>query len=166
MNRHIHDAMRRPLAEPLGLSRWQLGATTQFFCAALTVMLAGCGGSYVDDKHNFERALLFQRPKDVQVAHSIYWQSPHFTDEHCYFLELQPSDISTILTTLTNLPDVVAFADNQREIPPSLAVERPKWFATSPRSTYEVWTSTNRFNTFGVLRDKKNGRIFVYGQIL
>ena len=59
-----------------------------------------------------------------------------------------------------------AITDDEREIPPSLAVERPKWFAPSPHTTYEVWASTNQFSTFGVLRDKKDGRIFVYGQIL
>ena len=48
--------------------------------AACALMLVGCGGTYVDDKHNFERAFKFQKPKDVQVIHSIYWQSPHFTD--------------------------------------------------------------------------------------
>ena len=134
--------------------------------AAFALMLVGCGGKYVDDKHNFERALKFQRPKDVQVAHSIYWQSPHFTDEHCYFLELQPSEGSDILKTLTTAPDVAPVADDQREIPPSLAVERPKWFVPSPHSAYEIWASTNQFTTFGVLRDKKDGRIFVYGQVL
>ncbi len=134
--------------------------------ASIALTLVGCGGTYVDDKHNFERALQFQRPVDVQVVHSIYWQSPHFTDEHCYFLELQPSEGSSILKTLTTAQDVVPVTDEAREIPPSLAVERPKWFAPSPRSAYELWASTNRFSTFGVLRDKKDGRIFVYGELL
>ena len=134
--------------------------------SAFALMLIGCGGTYVDDKHNFERALKFQRPKDVHVVHSIYWQSPHFTDEHCYFLELQPSEGSAILKTLTTAPDVAPVTGDQREIPPSLAGERPKWFAPSPRSAYEIWASTNQCTTFGVLRDKKDGRIFVYGQIL
>jgi len=144
-----------------------LDAMTRFLAiASLALMLVGCGGTYVDDKHNFERALKFQRPKDVQVVHSIYWQSPHFTDEHCYFLELRPAEGSTILKTLTTAQDVVPVTDEAREMPPSLAVERPKWFAPSPRSAYELWASTNQFSTFGVLRDKKDGRISVYGQIL
>jgi hypothetical protein len=134
--------------------------------ASLALMLAGCGGTYVDDKHNFERALNFQRPKDVQVVHSIYWQSAHFTDEHCYYLEVEPSEDSTILKMLTTVRDVAPVAEGQREIPPRLAIERPKWFAPAPRSAYEIWASTNQFTTFGVLRDKKDGRIFVYGQIL
>lgn len=134
--------------------------------AVIALMLVGCGGTYVDDKHNFERALHFQRPKDVQVVRSVYWQTAHFTDEHCYFLELLPSEGSTIWKTLTSLPDLAVFTGNAREIPPNLAVERPKWFAPNPTAVYEVWASTNHFKTFGVLRDKKDGRIFVYGQRL
>jgi hypothetical protein len=139
-----------------------------FSMSVITALLAlvGCGGTYVDDKYNFERALNFQRPKDVQVVHSIYWQSPHFTDEHCYFLELQPAEGSSILKTLTTGQDVAPVTDAARKIPPKLAVERPKWFAPGARSAYELWASTNQLSKFGVLRDKKDGRIFVYGQIL
>lgn len=131
------------------------------------LILAGCGGTYVDDEHNFERALNFSRPKDVQVGHSVYWQSPHFTDEHCYFLELRPAEGSNLLKTLTTAPDIEPVTDQGEEIPPpGLVVERPKWFAPGPRSNYEVWASPSRFETFGVLRDKRDGRIFVYGQVL
>jgi len=129
-------------------------------------MLVGCGGTYVDDKHNFERAFKFQQPKDVQVVHSIYWQSPHFTDEHCYFFELQPREGSTILKIFTSARDVALVIDEAREMPPGLAMERPKWFAPSARSAYERWASTNQFSPFGVLRDKNDGRIFVYGERL
>ena len=134
--------------------------------ALLALTLLGCGGTYVDEKHNFERALKMQRPKDVQVLHSIYWQSPHFTDEHCFFLELQPAEGSTLLQVLTTAPDVVPVTDESSEMTPRLVVERPKWFAPSPRTAYESWASTNRFSTFGVLRDKADGRVFVYGQLL
>jgi hypothetical protein len=140
--------------------------TRLVFIAVLALTLVGCGGTYVDEKHNFERAFNFPRPKDVKVVHSVYWQSSHFTDEHCYFLELQPVEGSSILKTLTANQDIATFMEQQREIPPSLAVERPKWFAPKSRSAYEIWTSTNRFTTFGILRDMKDGRIFVYGQIL
>lgn len=153
------------------LRRWSLtirrsAMTRSIATAILALTLVGCGGTYVDDKHNFERALKFQRPKDVQVLHSIYWHSPHFTDEHCYFLELQPAEGSTLFKALTSAQDTAPVTDETHEIPPSLAVERPKWFAPNPRSAYELWASTNQFRTFGVLRDKKDGRIFVYGQIL
>jgi len=140
---------------------------TRFIAIAVfTLMLVGCGGTYEDDKHNFERALEFQCPTNVQVVHSIYWRSPHFSDEHCYFLELQPSEGSGILKMLTTVPDVTPVTDASHEIPPSLALERPKWFAPNPHSAYDLWASTNQVSTFGVLRDKKDGTIFVYGQVL
>src|SRR5262245_29043844 len=134
--------------------------------ASLALMLVGCGGTYVDDEHNFERALQFERPQDVRMAHSIYWQSRHFTDEHCYFLELLPAEGSTLLATLTAAQGVVPVTDETEEVPPLLVVERPKWFAPGPRSSYELWASTSRFSTVGVLRDKRDGRIFRYWQLL
>ena len=94
---------------------------TRFVITALALGLVGCGGTYVDEKYNFERALDLPRPKDVQVVHSIYWQSPHFTDEHCYYLELLPSDGSSMWKTLTTTKDVAPVTD-QSEIPPSLAL--------------------------------------------
>jgi hypothetical protein len=133
---------------------------------ALALVLVGCGGTYIDDRENFERALRFQRPKDVQLVHSLYWQSSHFTEEYCYFLELQPSQGSGILQTLTAEKEVAPVTDTAQEAPPALAMERPEWFAPGPRSGYELWASTNRFRTFGVMRNKQDGRIFVYGQVL
>ena len=133
---------------------------------AFALILVGCGGTYVDDKHNFERALQFSRPNDVQVVHSVYWQSAHFTDEHCFYLELLPAAGSSIFKTLTTTNDIALMTDEQQEILPSLILERPKWFAPKSRESYEVWASTNQFTQFGLLRDKSDGRLFVYGQIL
>lgn len=97
--------------------------------------------------------------------HSVYWQSAHWSDEHCYFLELQPTAGSKLLATLT-AADVDPVVDKAFEIPPKLVLERPGWFAPEARSDYELWASPDAFRTFGILRDKKDGRLFVYGQNL
>lgn len=142
--------------------------TTIFPVMAFTVLLTGCGGTYVDDKDNFERALRFNRPSDVQLVRSHYWQSPHFTDEHCYYLELQPGTNSTIFQTLTNLTPVAlnTLTNGQTLFPQTLVIKRPDWFAPKPATDYELWTSTNEFIPFGIIRDLSDGKIFVYGQIL
>jgi hypothetical protein len=41
-----------------------------------------------------------------------------------------------------------------------------EWFAPSLHSACGLWASANRFNTFGVLRDGKDGRIHVHGSVL
>jgi hypothetical protein len=132
--------------------------------APLALILVGCGGTYVDDKHNFERALNFKCPKDVQVGHSIYYQSPHFTEEHCYYLELIPASNSTFLATFTTAPGIVLVTNKSQDIP-TIGLERPKWFAPKPRESYEIWVFTNEFVPFGILHDKLDNRVFVYGSI-
>ena len=134
--------------------------------AAVALLIAGCGGTYVNDSNNFERALRIPNPGKVKVMRSIYWQSPHFTDEHCYYLELKTYQGSTLLQTLTSPPEMQRVGGESLSTLPSLALERPRWFAPKPISTYEVWISTNKWKDFGVLRDPRTGRIFVYGQSL
>lgn len=141
---------------------------TTFLIPVILLLLTGCGGTYVDDKDNFERALRFDRPTDVQLVKSMYWQSSHFTDEHCYYLELQPQTNSTIFQTLTNLTPVVlnTLTNGQALVPETLVIDRPEWFAPEPAAKYELWTSTNEFIPFGIIRNLSSGKIFVYGQIL
>ena len=139
--------------------------TRLFPWGALALVLVGCGGTYVDDKRNFERAFRSPQPRDVKVIHSLYWQSPHFTDEHCYFFELQPLNGSDILKTLTAARDVVPATAGVTQVP-KLVLDPPPWFAPKALEAYDAWISTNQFWTFGVLRDQQEGRIFVYGQSL
>lgn len=134
--------------------------------AVVALLTAGCGGTYVNDSNNFERALRIPNPGKVKVMRSIYWQSPHFTDEHCYYLELKTYQGSTLLQTLTARPEMQRAEGESLSIPSSLVVKRPRWFAPKHISAYEVWISTNQWKDFGVLRDPKTGRIFVYGQSL
>ncbi len=135
-------------------------------------LLVACGGEYRDDPQNFLRALNVSKPADVEHVHSHYWQSAHFTDEHCYYLELMPKQGSNLLQTLVesgqrNYQSDAPLATNSvSDIPPKLVLERPVWFAPKPLAEYDTLVSTNDFVRFGILRDRKDGRIFVYGQRL
>jgi hypothetical protein len=128
--------------------------------AAVAFIFVGCGGTYVDDKHNFERAFKCKQPDDIQVVHSIYYQSPHFTDEHCFYFELLPATNSNFLNQFTTAPDIVA--TNGSEIP-TLGLERPKWFAPKSKGSYKMWVYTNQFAPFGILQDTQDHRLFFYG---
>src|SRR5689334_19676119 len=58
-------------------------------CMRAFLFLTGCGGTWVDDRRNFERPFRSRQPEEVTVKRSIYWQSPHYTEEHCFYLELE-----------------------------------------------------------------------------
>jgi hypothetical protein len=129
----------------------------------LAITFVGCGRTYVDDARNFERALGYKRPRDVQMLHSIYCQTPHFTDEHCYYLELLPATNSSFLQALTNAAGIAVFTNPTTVISPRLGLDRPKWFAPKPEGSYELWASTNFFTPFAILRDRQDGKVFIYG---
>ena len=136
-----------------------------FTVLAFALLLAGCGGTYVDDKHNFERAFGAKCPADLRVAHSIYIQTPHFTEEHMYYFDLVPMTNSVIPQWLTNAPGIVHTTRGLEEIPWQYAPrnDHPKWFAPESSTNYDVWYHTNE--SYVVLRSKRGGEIFVYGSV-
>ena len=153
-----------------GVSEVTMRYTLAIF--GIATLLVGCGGEYRDDPKNFGRALRFSKPADVEHVHSHYWQSAHFTDEHCYYLELMPKHGSNLLWTLVESyqrnyqPDSALATNIVSDIPPKLVLERPVWFAPKPPVEYYTLVSTNAVVSFGILLDRKDGRIFVYGQCL
>ena len=131
----------------------------------LMLLLAGCGGTYVDDKHNFERAFGAKCPTELRVVHSLYIQTPHFTEEHMYYFDLAPVKNSGMPPWVTNAPGIVCATNGVAEIPWQFAPreDRPKWFAPGSPGQYDVWYRTN--DSYVVLRDKQAGDIFVYGSV-
>jgi hypothetical protein len=137
-----------------------------FFTIGIATLLAvGCGGTYVDDKRNFERAFQSKRPQNVQVLHSVYYSTPHFTEEHEYYFQMKPAPGSTILKWLTGGPTIVTSTNWLAEVPyyHNLREDRPKWFPSGTLTNYDIWYSTNE--TFIVLSDKRKADIFVYGSV-
>jgi hypothetical protein len=131
--------------------------------AALALVFVGCGGTYVDDKRNFERAFQAKCPQDVEVIHSVYSSSPHFTEEHEFYFEMKPAVGSTILKWLTGGPEIVQSTNVLIQVPfyLNLRQNRPKWMAADSLTNYDIWYNTN--SAFIVLSDKRKPDIFVYG---
>ena len=131
----------------------------------------GWGTLFDAKKCHFWRALGFPCPNDVQVVHSIYhrgktsWQDPNY-----FYLELMPSENSTVLKRLVTKNGLVLIQISG-VLPPYS--DDPAWFApgfsqkspVATRDSYEVWTTTNRHTAFQVLRNKNDGRLFIFGDI-
>ncbi|PYU67967.1 MAG: hypothetical protein DMG49_17310 [Acidobacteria bacterium] len=123
----------------------------------LVLVLNGCGGTWVDDSHNFERVFGFNKPADVHVIHSYYWKSSHWSTEYRYLIALRPS--SKFTSGLTS-PELMTAA-----IPDATAIDacgdkRPQWFVPKPFMSYEMWVS-RRGAAYRVFRDKADGTLFV-----
>jgi hypothetical protein len=122
---------------------------------AVLLILTGCGGTWVDDDRNFQRVFGFDKPNDVQVLHSFYWKSAHWSTEYRYYISLRAS--SQFASSLTDArlmrPAAPEFA------PDSCGSDRPDWFAPKSMTKYEMWVSKENLSYY-VFRDKDDGVIY------
>jgi len=128
----------------------------------LAAVLAGCGGTWTNDSGNFERVFGFSKPKDVQVLHSYYWKSPHWTTEYTYFIELSASQGFTNGLTSMMLPAPIALDGGESN---SCGSPRPRWFLPKPLTSYETWMP-KAAEGYRVYRDKDEGTLFLCGERL
>ncbi len=131
---------------------WQV-----FVITAALLLIGGCGGTWVNDESNFKRIFGFDKPEDVQVQHSYYWKSAHWSSEFRYYIALRGS------TRFAN--GLTAAQVMNPAIPDTGALEGcgdnpPQWFVSKPLSHYEMWTPKN-LSRFRVFRDKDDGTIYV-----
>ena len=118
--------------------------------------MGGCGGTWVDDEGNFKRVFGFDKPNDVQVLHSYYWKSPHWSTEYQYYIALRTSASFANGLTATQLVSPA--------IPDANALEQcggnpPQWFVSKPFSHYEMWIPKNSYR-YRVFRDKDDNTIY------
>lgn len=116
-------------------------------------------GMWEDDSKNWSRAFHEDQPTEVEVVHSKYWKSNHFTDEFIYFFEIEATP---------EWRDAFLKKRNLVPVPSSLARSfrtnthtdmTPDWFAPDPVSKYDVYDA----NGFGsVWIDRVTGHIFFY----
>jgi hypothetical protein len=126
---------------------------------------AGCGyvkaGTWEDDPGNWNRALQSTKPPNVEVIHSRYWRSPHWSYEFEYFFEIGPNaKLKEQLFGKNKLQQVTG--DEAMKIKKNTFGNLPKWFAPNDVTEYEVWVFEGEPNSnFKVLIDKKSGVTFL-----
>lgn len=117
-------------------------------------------GTWEDDPQNWYRAFGEQTPAQVQVIHSKYWRSDHFTYECIYYFEVKATpewrDAFLKEHGLTNISPSVAtsFRTNNH------SDDTPHWFAPGPVELYDVWDKPGYFGSVWI--NKTNGYIYFY----
>jgi hypothetical protein len=126
-------------------------------------MLAGCGyfyaGTWEDDPDNWERAYGYDKPDDINVVHSWYWRSPHFTMEYELYMETTLN--KDILHSFLSKGDLV-----ERESAADERVEemmnynsQPAWFVPKALDKYEVWVGSKP-TAFELFIDRETGHLY------
>ena len=135
--------------------------------AFLNLMLfgVGCGyfksGTWSDDPKNWERAFDSQKPPDVEVAHSKYWRSPHWSYEFEYFFHIRAN--AKIREQLFTENKLSLLGGEQAHSAKQYCVSvGPNWFAPQSVEAYDVWGYANEpSSNFRVFIDKNNEDIFL-----
>jgi hypothetical protein len=119
--------------------------------------MTGCGGTWVDDEGNFNRVFGFDKPNEVQVLHSYYWKSPHWSTEYQYYIALRASTKFASGLTAAQLMSPATPNSDMRE---QCGSNPPQWFVSKPPSHYQMWIPKNS-DQYRVFQDKDDGIIYV-----
>jgi hypothetical protein len=120
-------------------------------------LLGGCGGTWVEDAGNFKRIFGFDMPTDVQVLHSYYWKSSHWSTEYRYYIAMRSSSKFTAGLTSAKLMTPAVPEESALE---ACGGSPPQWFVSKPPSRYEMWVPKNSA-AYRVFRDKDDSTIYV-----
>ena len=132
---------------------------------AMIMVITACGvtsnGLWVDQPENWRRAFNEEKPVDVHLVHSMYWQSPHWTNEFEYYFEVTAND--QLLKSIITKYSLVKRSSNNIEIARANCFSRcPEWFVPHIDGQYEVWIGLeSNSSNFQVVVDMNSGNIFI-----
>lgn len=131
--------------------------------ALLTVLaLAAChrSGAWVDDPKNFQRAWDQPAPSDLQIRHSWYWRSAHFTREEAYYFQFARHDELMRGFIAENRLQPVADLTSVT-VSDYSCFSRPPWFAPKPLPAYNAWVTPPNASRALILEDRTTRDFFI-----
>jgi hypothetical protein len=133
---------------------------------AFAVLGASCGylksGTWENDPRNWVRAFDSDKPSYVEVVHSKYWRSPHFTYEFQYFFEVSDGS-GQFKEELFSRNSLIKLSPSEAaEARDRCFGEPPAWFVPRQADEYDVWVYrvVPRGN-FRVFVEKNTGSVFL-----
>ncbi len=143
-----------------------MGVRRRWLVLVVTALaLAGCGyamaGTWDDDPGNWGRAFSSTKPPDVEVLHSKYWRSAHWTFEFQYFFHLRRND--PLRRQLIEQNKLVRLEGEAASKARSDSFgENPAWFLPGGIGEYEVWVIGGNPNShFRLFFRKATGDLFL-----
>lgn len=135
-----------------------------FLILAAALTLSGCGyfmaGTWEDDPGNWKRAFQSTQPLGVNVTHSKYWRSPHWTYEFGYFFEISSNTALREQLFTNNKMQRITGKDAAEAM--THLLEAPPWFAPKAAIEYEIWKYAEEpRGHFRMFIDKGTGDVFL-----
>lgn len=132
----------------------------------LSLTLLGCGyidsGVWENHPNNWIRAFNESKPDGIDVVHSRYMSTPHWSHEFEYFFHLRPSDLAT--KRFTQPPGMKPYTSKDELFLPvdSFFQEKPAWFLPKELVAYDIWIrSVEPRGNFRVFKDRESGDLYI-----
>jgi hypothetical protein len=127
----------------------------------LILFQIGCcyssSGTWEEDPNNWKRAWGYSKPSDIEMIHSWYWRSPHFTREESYFFQFRWHEkLFQTFMEMKNLRRV-----HGKESWPQYCFDKPQWFTPGLPQAYEMWTCEPPANCW-LFRNRETKEMFIY----
>lgn len=98
----------------------------------------------------------------MQILHSHYWRSPHFTFEYEYFLLIAPNvSFQAELTKSGKLLDGGSYNQEQEAEATVFFGKKADWFLPKPLKNYHILDREGGFENFKGFIDRETAEIFL-----
>jgi hypothetical protein len=146
------------------MASWLMKKTfLTIFLSVVLISLVACdrSGTWNNDPQNWNRAFHSRKPKDVNVIHSRYWRSPHWTNEFEYFFEIE--DNEKLKTQLFSENHLIKIEDKEaQKAMVNFFGEKPEWFIPGKIVAYKIYVYEKEpRGNFRVYINRKSGRIYL-----
>ena len=109
----------------------------------LTADLLGCGyfnaGKWQDDPKNWERAFGQKPPQEIEVVHSYYWRSAHWSYEYQYFFALHGTQKARNILLENDRFKKIDQAVGKDVQDDHYTENAPSWFLPNKIDEYDIW---------------------------
>ena len=140
--------------------------------ALLAVMsLGGCGyldgGHWEDDPGNWQRAFFESKPAGIELLHSRYMNTAHWTDEFEYFFVLRGNDAARERFFGRGRLKPYESADELWQPVGDFFDEKPDWFLPKPLHAYDVYILKEEpRNMFRLFIDRETGAYYLTDHVI
>lgn len=130
--------------------------------ALLIILFSSCGGTYENDDIVWEKAFNEEKPDEINLSHSYFWKSSHWTYECIIYMEIGYNQ-KWLLSKIKEYKMDATLDFTKAGI--GLFDERPHWFAPKTEENYILFKSKVSPELMILLDKKTNVMYFTYTQL-
>ena len=130
-----------------------------FLFIIVSFLIISCGyiksGTWENDDKNWNRVYSYELPDSIELIHSWYQRSPHWTLEETFYFETKFNEVIK-----ENFIESLIRIDSTKYNRIEFLENRPDWFVSKDLTNYEIWVAEDEYDNFIFFIDKSNKHLF------